>query len=193
VNSLQESAAFGGEDWPQDETPWELRYVRQRFLHERSLTFSRNWFGNLVNTTGNDKIKAPVCKPKSMEMPMRNIPDPGDWTPEWYTTWGGSKLLLPRPSSTEGSFDSGHSESDTENFDSEGESQASCSYSSNSSYDDDDDDDDVEWEEAPECGTIVNTRQKIGEHVTRVHPDFTSSLRKSRWRKKYFPAGSFPY
>ncbi|MGK3755160.1 MAG: hypothetical protein ACI8RD_007469 [Bacillariaceae sp.] len=185
VNSLQESAAFGGEDLPQDETPWELRYVRQRFLHERSLTFSRNWFGNLVNTRGNDKIKAPVCKPKSMEMPMRNIPDPGDWTPEWYTTWESRKLHLPRPS-TEGS----RSDSDSENSGSEEGSQVSGvsgSYSSSSSYDDD------EWEEAPECGTLVNTRQKIGEHVTRVHPDFTSSLRKSRWRKKYFPAGSFPY
>ena len=182
VNSLQESAAFGGDDWPQDETPWELRYVRQRFLHERSLTFSRNWFGNLVNTRGNDKIKAPICKPKSMEMPMRNIPDPGDWTPEWYTTWESRKLHLPRPS-TEGSV----SDSDSENSGSEEGSQLSGSYSSGSSYDDD------EWEEAPECGTIVNTRQKIGEHVTRVHPDFTSSLRKSRWRKKYFPAGSFPY
>ena len=190
MNSLQESATFG-EDWPKDETPWELRYVRQRFLHERSLSFSRNWFGNLVRASGNDKIKAPVCKPKSMEMPMRNIPDPGDWTPEWYTTWGGRKF--PRPSTSEGSFDtcSGQSGSDTENFDSDGESQViggSGSYSSSSSFDEDD-----EWEEAPECGTLVNTRQKIGEHVTKVHPDFTSSLRKSRWRKKYFPAGSFPY
>jgi hypothetical protein len=116
---------------------------------------------------------------------MRNIPDPGDWTPEWYTTWESRKLHLPRPS-TEGS----RSDSDSENSGSEEGSQVSGvsgSYSSSSSYDDD------EWEEAPECGTLVNTRQKIGEHVTRVHPDFTSSLRKSRWRKKYFPAGSFPY
>ena len=66
MNSLQESATLG-EVWPQDETPWELRYVRQRFLHEQSLSFSRNWFGNLVRASGNDRIKVPVCKPKSME------------------------------------------------------------------------------------------------------------------------------
>ena len=186
MNSLQESATLG-EVWPQDETPWELRYVRQRFLHEQSLSFSRNWFGNLVRASGNDRIKVPVCKPKSMEMPMRTIPDPGNWTPEWYTTWGGRKC--PRPSTSEGSFDSNQSGSDTN-----GESQVSGgagSYSSSSSSFDEDDD--IEWEAAPECGTLVNTRQKIGEHVTKVHPDYTSSLRKSRWRKKYFPAGSFPY
>ncbi|KAL3941745.1 MAG: hypothetical protein SGBAC_003957 [Bacillariaceae sp.] len=49
------------------------------------------------------------------------------------------------------------------------------------------------WEDAPECGRIVNVSLKIGEHVTRVHPAYTTSLRRSRWRKKYFPKGSFPY
>lgn len=49
------------------------------------------------------------------------------------------------------------------------------------------------YEDAPECGQIVNIRLKIGEHITRVHPEYTSSLRRSRWRKKYFPKGSFPY
>jgi len=182
--SLQESAAFGEKNLHKDETPWELRHVRQRFLHERSLTFSRNWFGDLVKTSGNDKIKAPICKPKSMEMPMRNIPDPGDWTPEWYTTWGGRKLLLRRPS-IESSIDSG-SDSYTEKDYYDKDSLRS--YSSGSSYEDEED-----WEDAPECGTFVNTKQKIGEHVTRVHPDYTSSLRKSRWRRKYFPIGTFPY
>ena len=185
VYSLQESAACGKENMFKDETPWELRHVRQRFLHERSLTFSRNWFGDIVKTRGNDKIKAPVCKPKSMEMPMRNVPDPGDWTPEWYTTWGGRKFLSRRPS-LDGSVDSGadsHTEKDHYDTDS------LRSYSSaDSTYEEDED-----LEDAPECGTFVNTKLKIGEHVTRVHPDYTSSLRKSRWRKKYFPIGTFPY
>eukprot|EP00536_Pseudo-nitzschia_multiseries_P016852 jgi/Psemu1/247792/estExt_Genewise1.C_12670001 len=191
VYSLQECASYGQENMYKDETPWELRCVRQRFLHERSLTFSRNWFGDLVKTNGNDRIKAPVCKPKSMEMPMRNIPDPGDWTPEWFTSWGGQKFLLPRPSTEESDV-----ETDTETIcNSERGGQYGIdslrSYSSGSSFSDDDEED--EWEDAPECGTLVNTKLKIGEHVSKVHPDYTSSLRKSRWRKKYFPIGTFPY
>lgn len=188
--SLQESAAFGKENLYKDETPWELRHVRQRFLHERSLTFSRNWFGDLVKTNGNDKIKAPICKPKSMEMPMRKIPDPGDWTPEWYTTWGGRKLLLRRPSidaSFESSIGSGSDSYTEKDYYDNNDSLRSYS-TGGSTYEDDED-----WEDAPECGTFVNTKLKIGEHVTRVHPDYTSSLRKSRWRKKYFPIGTFPY
>jgi len=188
--SLQESAAFGEQNLYKDETPWELRHVRQRFLHERSLTFSRNWFGDLVKTNGNDKIKVPTCKPKSMEMPMRKIPDPGDWTPEWYTTWGGRKLLR-RPSidaSCESSIDSGSDSYTEKDYYDNNDSLRSYSTGGTSTYEDDED-----WEEAPECGTFVNTKLKIGEHVTRVHPDYTSSLRKSRWRKKYFPIGTFPY
>lgn len=190
VNSLQECAAFGEENMDLDETPWELRHVRQRFLHERSLTFSRNWFGGLVKTSGNDKIKFPVCKPKSMEMPMRNIPDPGDWTPEWYTAWGGqkNKLLLPRQLSESSGFSDSESDTDREDEDHYGKDSLR-SYSTSSSFSDDDE----EWEDAPECGTLLNTKLKIGEHVSRVHPDYTSSLRKSRWRKKYFPIGTFPY
>ena len=187
VYSLQECAAVGEENQFRDETPWELRRVRQRFLHERSLSFSRNWFGHFVETSGNDKIKAPICKPKSMEMPMRKIPDPGDWTPEWYTTWGGRKLLLRKPS-CESSVDSG-SDSDSSIEKDYNDKDSLISFASGSSYDDDEED----FEDAPECGTFVNTKQKIGEHVTRVHPDYTSSLRRSRWRKKYFPIGTFPY
>ena len=188
VYSLQECATFGEENLYRDETPWECRNVRQRFLHERSLTFSRNWFGDLVKTIGNDKVKAPICKPKSMEMPMPKIPDPGDWTPEWYTTWGGRKLLLRRPSADSSDDSSSDSDTDGEYCDKDSVHSYSTGSRTGSSYGDDED-----WEDAPECGTFVNTKLKIGEHVSRVHPDHTSSLRKSRWRRKYFPAGTFPY
>ncbi len=181
--SLQEYVTNEKENKSIDETSWEFRNVRQGFLHERSLTFSRNWFGDLVETSGNDKIKAPICKPKSMQMPMRNIPDPGDWTPEWYTPWGGRKLHKRRPS-LDSSVDSlGDSYTDRRHNDDD----TRGSYSSaESSYSDDD------WEDAPECGTLVNTKLKIGEPVSRVHPDYTSSLLKSRWRNKYFPIGPLP-
>ena len=47
------------------------------------------------------------------------------------------------------------------------------------------DDDDASWEETPECGRIINVVLQPGERLTRVTPDCTSSLRRSRWRKKY--------
>ena len=53
--------------------------------------------------------------------------------------------------------------------------------------------DDETWEDPPECGTLENVKLKIGERVSRVHPDHTSNIRRSRWRKKYFPRGTFPY
>ena len=237
---------------PDDEEeyiPWEHREVQQRFLHEKSFSFARNWFGDLIPKRGNQKIKAPVCKPKSMEMPMEIVPEPGEWTEEWFTQWkspakgrrtsrrtssdewsssegsytrsgetmadtrtcctntdrgsftenGGSVATRPdaddtdvgsdpwRPLSEHGSSTNGNrggaslglgsgSDSDEESYSSSASSNVSTS-----------------WEEAPECGVIINIRQKIGERVTRVHPDYTSSLRRSRWRKKYFPRGTFPY
>lgn len=243
--------------YPEEEEeyiPWEHRKVQQRFLQEKSFSFSRNWFGNVVRKRGNDKIKAPVCKPKSMEMPMEIVPEPGEWTKEWYTQWKSpvemrktSRRCRSEDSSTQqgyeessfadqgtyytttdngsyshnagsftdestrrdatdlasftdgstvlpyttdqGSFTDGNRDEDSSFFSGSGSDSESDgdSYLSSSSggYD--------SWEEAPECGEIVNVRQKIGERVTRVHPDFTSSLRRSRWRKKYFPRGTFPY
>lgn len=190
VNSLLESATFGEGHWPKDDTPWELRYVRQRFLHERSLTFSRNWFGTLEEVNGNDKIKAPVCKPKSMEMPMENIPEDGEWDVEWYTTWSARKHMPKPPPANATVATEGEGTLYESEYGSEESSQETGSYTDTSTYIEEDDD---EWEDAPECGTIVNVKQKIGERVSRVHPDYTSSLRRSRWRKKYFPKGSFPY
>ena len=117
---------------------------------------------------------------------MKNIYDPGDCAPEKPTTREGHELLC-QSSSTEESIGSSHSESQEA-------LQNSDFYSSSGSYDDDDtDDDDDDWEDAPECGTLVNVKQTIGENVTRVHLDFTSSLHKSQWQERYFPSGTFPY
>jgi hypothetical protein len=41
----------------------------------------------------------------------------------------------------------------------------------------------------PECGSFVNVKPKLGERVSRVTPDHTSHLLRSRFRKKYFPRG----
>ena len=192
-----------------DMTPWEHRTVKQGFFHERSIAFSRNWFGELDRRRGNPKYRPPFCKPKSMEMPIENIPDPGEWTEEWYTTWKrpherrGGASADNDDSSSEGSYtEQGSFTEEPESFDNRGSfiTDASSAHpmstfsgSHGESSDEDDDDDDMSWEEAPECGTIINVKQKIGERVSRVHPDYTSSLRRSRWRKKYFPRGTFPY
>jgi hypothetical protein len=204
VYSIYESAAvdFAMSD-DLDSTPWEHRDVKQSFLQERSIAFSRNWFGDLVRKRGNYKFKVRYCKPKSMEMPIENIPDPGEWTEEWYTTW--KSPFDRRNYTTKASADASTSGSCTDNGSSMGRGSftdastlnqksvgsGESSYSRSSAGNDDSDDD--SWEEAPECGTIINVKQKIGERVTRVHPDYTSSLRRSRWRKKYFPRGTFPY
>ena len=194
VYSIYEtSAADHGEPDELDFIPWEHRDVKQRFLQQKSIMFSRNWFGDLVRVRGNDKHRPPVCQPKSMEMPMENIPDPGEWTEEWYTTWkapGNKHDITESHSGSEGSsVDEGScTDGGSSSDDDSGNDRAS-----NAGGDNTDDYDDGSWEEAPECGIIVNVKQKIGERVSRVHPDYTSSLRRSRWRRKYFPRGTFPY
>jgi hypothetical protein len=54
-------------------------------------------------------------------------------------------------------------------------------------------DDKGSWEEIPECGKLKNVILKPGDHISRVKPDSTSCLRRSRWQKKNFPQGTFPY
>jgi hypothetical protein len=49
------------------------------------------------------------------------------------------------------------------------------------------------WEEIPECGKLKNVKLKIGDRISRVTPDLTCVLRRSRWRKKHFPHNTFPY
>lgn len=45
VYSLYETSLVARPPHPLDYIPWENRDVRQRFLHEQSITFCRNWFG----------------------------------------------------------------------------------------------------------------------------------------------------
>jgi hypothetical protein len=132
---------------PLDCVAWESRSVKQRFLYEQSILFSRNWFGCLTATCGNLLIKEPICRPKSMEMPM----EADEWTEEWFRRHN------------------------------------------NDCHHDGDESDCDSWEDTPECGKIRNVRLRPGEKITRVTPDLTSYLRRSRWRKKHFPPGTFPY
>ena len=145
INSLYESCSFGTRSHALDDLPWEARDVKQRFLHEPSVSLNRNWFGSLSDVIGNRIVRMPVCRPASMEMPMKAA----SWTEEWYRPKNPYRDLLKRD-------------------------------------DDESDDEDVSWEETPECGRIKNVKLKIGERISRVTPDLTSSLRQSRWRKRHF-------
>eukprot|EP00934_Nitzschia_sp_Nitz4_P001663 Nitzschia sp. Nitz4//scaffold70_size99833//32795//36979//NITZ4_004593-RA/size99833-snap-gene-0.132-mRNA-1//1//CDS//3329557129//1663//frame0 len=217
IHSIYESTTPEVAEYDEiDFIPWEHREVKQRFLHEKSYAFSRNWFGNLSERFANQKIKVPVCRPKSMEMPMENIPDPGEWTAEWYTPWKAPRRRRYVESSDDDSYtyttgwggstvggSSRYSRRSRRSYRSHRSHRSHRSYGNSSWYDDessyssdsfsDRSDGDESWEEAPECGELVNVKQKIGERVTLVHHNHLSSLRRSRWRKKYFPRGTFPY
>ena len=152
VHSLFDSSSVQTRRHHLDDQPWESRNVKQRFLHEQSVSLSRNWFGSLAPTKGNKRVHLPVCRPASMEMPMQA----SAWTEEWYRPKNPYRDLLKRDD------------------------------------DDDDESEDASWEEIPECGKIKNVKLKIGDRISRVTPDLTSSLRRSRWRKKHFQH-HFPY
>jgi hypothetical protein len=155
-----------------DLKPWENREVKQLFLYEQSIAFCRKWFGRFRELEG-IRVHQPVARPKSMEMPMRI----NEWSEDWYT----SPWAAPLGSNLSGSVaGSGRRPKVGRRrlgpYRVPGEDD-SCS----------------SWGEIPECGTIKNVKLKIGERISRVTPDLTSSLRRSRWRKKHFPRGTFPY
>ncbi|GKY92352.1 hypothetical protein MPSEU_000206100 [Mayamaea pseudoterrestris] len=171
VNSLYELSAVRGCLHRFDHMPWERRAVLQRFLYEQSISYNRNWFGTAHKIYGNDSILEPVCFPRSMEIPTKAE----EWTEEWYTK--PIPTLLSR------------STADTKVAEEMAEIRRK--YLVVDEFEEDPDS--TQWEENPECGRIRNVKQKIGERVSRVTADLTSSLRRSRWRKKYFPKGTFPY
>jgi hypothetical protein len=102
-----------------------------------------------------------------MEMPMK--------APEWSPEWFRGPYLAPLGSNLSGSSleDAipGYLRDELEEYDQDA------------------------WEETPECGTFRNTQPQLrcGERITLVTPELVSSLRRSRWRKKFFPRGTFPY
>jgi hypothetical protein len=169
VKSLYDASSQYGIQHPQDLLPWERREVKQRFLQEQSVSYNRNWFGTTKKVYGNNRLRQPVCRPKSMEMPMKA----GEWTEEWYKKPWESLSITQSLSA--------------------GDADLQEIAAMRKRYTGTDDAEEVSWEETPECGTIRNVKLKIGERVTRVTPDLTCSLRRSRWRKKFFPKGTFPY
>lgn len=172
--SLYEASVVRAKDEDIDRAPWEYRDVGQRFLHEKSLE-SRNWFGSFELKRGNDRVHNPVCVSKSVEVLVTRIPKPGEWSEDWYTTWKSRKdnpnnLVM---------FAQGEIlvESEHEPF-LPCERFAQSPLKSNKVM--------------VEIGSLCPVRVRGGERVSRIHPEFTSSLRQSRWRKKYLKRSMFP-
>lgn len=167
--------------------------------------------GKLTNTRGNDRFHQPISHPKSMEMPIEaSLPEHNEWTEDMYTTWQ-SRQQNPNISNfyapdelTEGiedydhygTFDMDSTIASTINSSTivsqstdhlhaaseDANSRRSAKRTPKKSV-----------EEAPQVGTLCTVRLKIGEKVSRVSHSYSSHLRRSRWRRKHFPKGSFPY
>lgn len=169
--------------------------------------------GKAQRCRGNDRVKERVAHPKSMEMPMESKPHPEEWTREWYKTWEAPPHRSSSRSVTSSSYtgtgtgscsasDEPTTETGRVTAPGHTHSSSSCndsvaSYSTSDNFTSEGEDTDVDgsyyYEDTPQCGELINVKPKIGERVSRIHPDYTSQLRRSRWRLKYFPRGTFPY
>ena len=111
-------------------------------------------------------------------MSVTRIPDEDEWNEAWYTTWKSrrdnpnnliafSDLEVKAPSYED---DNIIAERQSSSLD---ESDPTLGTSN------------PKRKVNIEIGLLCPVRLKTGERISRVHPDFTSSLRRSRWRKKY--------
>lgn len=139
-------------------------------------------------TRGNDRNFEPVCHPKSMPMPLdqfkQRLPQPDEWEEEWYMTWKSRKenpnALFSTASSKKGGVERTNS-------------PLRDKYALDDGASDSDDEenipDDKLWKDPPEFGKLCTVRYKVGEPRSRLNWFLTSRLRRSRFRKKYFPHG----
>eukprot|EP00804_Cyclotella_cryptica_P005641 CCRYP_000037-RA/>CCRYP_000037-RA protein AED:0.01 eAED:0.01 QI:110/1/1/1/1/1/2/1659/1694 len=180
--SLYEATNVKVEDQEIDSVPWECRDVRQRFLHEKSVE-SRNWFGSFEMNRGNDRIHHPVALPKSLELTVTRIPDPEEWNENWYTTWRSRR---DNPNNliafAEYEITTGNESNDIGQTSSSLDESEQVTHRSGG----------TRRKVAIEIGSLCPVRLKAGERISRIHPDYTSSLRSSRWRKKYLSGVQFP-
>ena len=124
--------------------------------------------GSFELIRGNDRLQYPVCCPKSLEVSVTRIPEEGEWSEDWFTTWKSRK---DNPNNLESC-----AQDEKENM-INGDATASESPREN--------DHAVGGNIVVEIGSLCPVRVKPGERISRIHPEFTSSLRQSRWRKKY--------
>ncbi len=159
--SFKESMDSSCHETKLDNIPWEHRNVRQKFLSEKSIE-TRNWFGSLVMTRGNDRNHQPVSHPSSAELDWKIFPYPGSWEENWFTPWQAYRV-----------------------------NPTNLLIDQKISNDSEDSEDLVS--ERPQIGVMVTVRQNVNESLTRVSFMHSSNLRRSRWRKKFYPYGAFPF
>lgn len=173
--SLYEASVVQAKPEDIDQAPWEYRDVGQRFLSEKSVE-SRNWFGSFTLMRGNDRVPNAVCRPKSIEVSVTKIAEEGEWSEDWYTTW---KSRRDNPNNLI-TFD----QDDTVDMDEEKSRPDSPTQQQ---------DDSSKEKKLVEIGGLCPVRVRCGDQrISRVHPDFTSSLRQSRWRQKFLAGSMFP-
>ncbi len=124
--------------------------------------------GSFELIRGNDRLQYPVCCPKSLEVSVTRIPEEGEWSEDWFTTWKSRK---DNPNNLESC-----AQDEKENM-MNGNATVSETPREN--------DHAVGGNIVVEIGSLFPVRVKPGERISRIHPEFTSSLRQSRWRKKY--------
>ena len=126
--------------------------------------------GSFELIRGNDRLQYPVCCPKSLEVSVTRIPEEGEWSEDWFTTWKSRK---DNPNNLE-SFAHYEKENMINGMDATpSESPRENDHAAGGNI-------------VVEIGSLCPVRVKPGERISRIHPEFTSSLRQSRWRKKFF-------
>jgi hypothetical protein len=156
--------------------------------------------GTLEKTLKNNRFKGPITP--AFGIPFQGVTNPQEWDQDWYTSWSakknqnlvhlkredelsrykpfksGSLLDRSRLPTRPGVKTSMPSDSPVSIRD-----DVSISSQLKSANHDGGDDDGVLW-----IGNIYVVKNRPGERMSRVHPDFTSFLHKSRWKSKYFPS-----
>jgi hypothetical protein len=118
--------------------------------------------GSFEIKRGNDKVPNPVCRPKSVEVTVTRIAEEGEWSEDWFTTWKSRK---DNPNNLV-AFDQDETLTETEVWNTDRKLTNRKTV-------------------VVEIGSLCPVRVRAGERVSRVHVDYTSFLRHSRWRKKY--------
>ena len=132
--------------------------------------------GSFEMERGNDRVPNPVCRPKSLEISVTRIPEPGEWSEDWYTTWK-SRRDNPNNLMAFAQDETGRISEPLPGIDT---TTATVSRGRSRTV-----------KKVVEIGSLCPVRVRGGERVSRIHPDFTSSLRQSRWRKKYLKGYMF--
>lgn len=166
-----------------DKGKWEKKEVKQNFLERKSFP---NWFGVILLKKQSRKVHFPISHPKSVPMQISNPPDPNTWEEEWYTTW---KTRKDNPNSLKRREMENNDDDDYQSVVTK--QRRPNSKSSRRQITDLESCIGAITLSLPEIGTINTLRYRTGERVSRVHCEYTSFLRKSRWKKKYFPKGIF--